>query len=189
MEKNQGSDSRAAQRNLNRHLMVCEAYRAALDSQVGPPLTPRSQQHTHNTQHSPATIQCAEAQLRKMQPTRRGHVAKSLARAETDAFLGLVANAGAGEAHLPLPLGALDGHVDARLKGRGNKKESDFFFCLIVARVLACLSALPSARRSVSLHSRGCADSSRQSTTTKFREAAGAKRPPMRMGCVWRVLF
>jgi hypothetical protein len=141
MEKNQGSDSRAAQRNLNRHVIVCEAYRAALDSQVGPPLTPRSQQHTHNTQHSPATIQCAEAQLRKMQPTRRGHVAKSLARAEADAFLGLVANAGAGEAHLPLPLGALDGHVDARLKGRGNKKESDFFLCLIVARVLACLLA------------------------------------------------
>jgi hypothetical protein len=189
MKKNPGSDSRAAQRNLNRHAIVCQAYRAALDSQVGPPLTPHPQ-HTHTIHHTAQRRSNAQTSAERMQPIRCGPVAKPLARAEADALFGPSGKRRGRRGSFAFGSGRA-GRARRReiegLKAEGTReRESGFFFCLIIARVPACLracvpacclSALSSARRAVSLSSRGCADSARRSTTTMFRRAAGAKGP------------
>jgi hypothetical protein len=137
MKKNPGSDSRAAQRNLNRHVIVCEAYRAALDSQVGPPLTPRPQ-HTH-TQYTtqPSDDPMRRPQLREIPPIRCGPVAKSLARAEADALFGPSGKRRGRRGSFAFGSGRAGRARRCEIEGP-REREREWFFLLFNCRTRAC---------------------------------------------------
>jgi hypothetical protein len=119
-------------------------------------------------------------QLREMQPIRCGPVAKSLARAEADALFGTSGKRRGRRGSFACGSGRAGRARRREIEGP-REQEREWFLLLFNCRTLACLpaclSALSSARRSISLSSRGCADSARRSTTTMFRRAAGAKGP------------
>jgi hypothetical protein len=200
-EKNPGSDSRAAQRNLNRHAIVCQAYRAALDSQVGPPLTPHPQ-HTHTIHHTAQRRSNAQTSAERMQPIRCGPVAKPLARAEADALFGPSGKRRGRRGSFAFGSGRA-GRARRReiegLKAEGTR-EREWFLLLFNCRTRACLRAcvpacVPAACLLCPLHG-GPSACPREAVLTLLVDqqrqcSAGlqAQKAPMRMGCVARAIL